>query len=82
MQFRIEYGIHGSTKNIRNSVSSEFRKHPSTDVKSGASGASGGSDADGGSGAGGGSGPMAAQAPVAAETPVAAEAPVAETTES
>ncbi len=28
VQFRIEYGIHGSTKNIRNSVSAEFRKHP------------------------------------------------------
>jgi hypothetical protein len=29
LQFRIEYEIHGSTKNIRNSVSAEFRKHPS-----------------------------------------------------
>jgi hypothetical protein len=30
VQFRIEYGIYGSTKTIRNSVSAEFRKHPKT----------------------------------------------------
>jgi hypothetical protein len=31
-QFRMEYGIDGSKKNRRNSVSTEFRGHPTADA--------------------------------------------------
>jgi hypothetical protein len=33
-KFRMEYGIDGSKKNRRNSVSTEFRRHPSSNVQS------------------------------------------------